>query len=129
MVSSSWQATTTARQPVVPLATIRTVEIESLTIELDLTTAGTFGAANTDGGLFTVSSGVSADTGGKYVSGIGGQNLADAVNNVSSSGAEGRIGLITLNDIAENNTSGLIDAPRAFGRRRRGPRQCCRHHR
>ena len=47
------------------------VEIESLTIELNLSAPGTFGANNNAavGGLFTVSSGVSAAMGGKYVSG------------------------------------------------------------
>ena len=40
------------------------VEIESLTIELNLSAVGTFGANNTVGGLFTVSSGVSAAMGG-----------------------------------------------------------------
>ena len=84
------------------------VAIESLTIELNLSAPGTFGATNTAGGLFTVSSGVSA-MGGAYVSGAAGAPLA---HNVSTTGAEGRIGRITLDDIAVTNTSGLIDAPR-----------------
>ena len=83
------------------------VAIESLTIELDLTTDGTFGAANEPGGLFTVSSGVSAKRGGKYVSGTAGQLLDGAATNVSTTGARGTIGLISLNDIAVGSTSGL----------------------
>ena len=43
------------------------------------------------------------------MSGAGGEPLA---HHVSTTGAEGRIGRITLNDIAVTNTSGLIDAPR-----------------
>ncbi len=83
------------------------VAIESLTIELDLTTDGTFGAANEPGALFTVTSGVSAKRGGKYVSGTAGQLLDGAATNVSTTGARGTIGLISLNDIAVGSTSGL----------------------
>ena len=83
------------------------VEIDSLTIELNLSAPGTFGANNIVGGLFTVSSGVSA-MGGKYVSGIDTEPLA---HHVSTTGAIGTIGLITLDDMAVTNTSGLIEAP------------------